>query len=444
MFIPLTDIVVKERIREEIGEDEIKELKSSLLAFGQLQPIVVVSAGDKWELLAGERRLVAVRQLEKEGRFPSHNGQLGHIWADTRDSPSPHIKLQIEFDENMKRKDFTFVEKAKFIRRFHETMIDTAKDAGGSWTAELTAVAIRMSPASISHYLRIEEAIKTDAAVAGATTMSAAVKRMKVREKLEARKLLVEKEAPDTLSDAKKVILLGDAKVLIKNVPDGSISLVNFDPPWGDDVGYKSNNAAWGENFSDDTETSDDIINTLLPELFRVLKQDSFLIFWYRAWAYTDMCARLEQAGFNLKFTRTPCIWNKPDKVSDQQRVPEKALINAYETFLIARKGDPVFAVQGIQNVFNFPRVPIIQLIHPTEKPIELCEVLVNLCTVPGETVLDPTAGSGSILRAALKNGRKAIGFELSNDNHTRATTKLAETLKPALTVANPFKGIKK
>lgn len=49
---------------------------------------------------------------------------------------------------------------------------------------------------------------------------------------------------------------------------------------------------------------------------------------------------------------------------------------------------------------------------HPTEKPVRLMRQLVEASSCIGETVLDPFAGSGSTLVAAVLSGRKAIGVE--------------------------------
>lgn len=434
MLISIEQVEVSERIREDLGEEEILELMGSLQALGQLQPIVVDQINreqevefKKFKLIAGERRLEATKRLHKEGK--SIRGlDLGIIKAEEAEKVSPRVQLMMEFDENEKRKAFTYVEKARFIRKFHETMEGEAVLAGGVWTAELTAVSLRLSPASISHYLRVEQAIKDDPSVAKAQTLDAAVKRMKVAEQMKARQIEVKDNAPQALAKAELLLRRGDALELIREVPDASVDLVNFDPPWGDNTGHKSNEN-W-DGFDDDTETSDRIINGLLPELFRVLKNDRFLIFWYRAWAYNDMCKRLESVGFNLKFTRTPCIWFKPDKVSDQNRFPEKQLHGVYETFLMARKGEPLLQFQGRPNVFVYDRVPQAALIHPTEKPLSLCTELVKLLSTGSETLLDPTAGGSAFLHAALLEGRKPLGFELSESIHSRAVTRLGEVLK--------------
>jgi DNA modification methylase len=49
---------------------------------------------------------------------------------------------------------------------------------------------------------------------------------------------------------------------------------------------------------------------------------------------------------------------------------------------------------------------------HPCVKPISLMKYLVKLVTPPGGTVLDPFAGSGTTLQAAMEEGFSAIGIE--------------------------------
>lgn len=53
---------------------------------------------------------------------------------------------------------------------------------------------------------------------------------------------------------------------------------------------------------------------------------------------------------------------------------------------------------------------------HPTAKPLPLVAQWIRWFTNPGDTILDPFAGSGTTLRAAKDEGRKAIGIEL--DEH--------------------------
>jgi site-specific DNA-methyltransferase (adenine-specific) len=50
---------------------------------------------------------------------------------------------------------------------------------------------------------------------------------------------------------------------------------------------------------------------------------------------------------------------------------------------------------------------------HPTQKPLELLNRLVSMCTSEGELVLDPFCGSGTTGVAAIIQGRKFVGIDL-------------------------------
>lgn len=68
---------------------------------------------------------------------------------------------------------------------------------------------------------------------------------------------------------------------------------------------------------------------------------------------------------------------------------------------------------------------------HPTEKPVALMRQLVESSSQLNEVVLDPFAGSGSTLVAAVLAGRRAIGIEVDPDyvDLTIARVKKAERL---------------
>lgn len=65
--------------------------------------------------------------------------------------------------------------------------------------------------------------------------------------------------------------------------------------------------------------------------------------------------------------------------------------------------------------------------LHPNEKPISLGNKLVTLCSLPGQTVVDYFAGSGTFVLAAANLGRKAIAVEMDESN--------------CETIANRFRG---
>ncbi len=56
------------------------------------------------------------------------------------------------------------------------------------------------------------------------------------------------------------------------------------------------------------------------------------------------------------------------------------------------------------------------EVVHPTQKPIELGRYFVRTYTNAGDVILDNTSGSGSFLVSALMEGRNFIGIEKNED----------------------------
>jgi site-specific DNA-methyltransferase (adenine-specific) len=69
---------------------------------------------------------------------------------------------------------------------------------------------------------------------------------------------------------------------------------------------------------------------------------------------------------------------------------------------------------------------------HPTVKPIKLMRYLCRLVTPPGGTVLDPFAGSGTTILAAVQEGFSAIGIEKESEYCEIIRKRMAE-VQPAL-----------
>ena len=63
-------------------------------------------------------------------------------------------------------------------------------------------------------------------------------------------------------------------------------------------------------------------------------------------------------------------------------------------------------------SILYFPNPSGAGHLHPTQKPVELVEYLVRVYTNEGDLVLDNCMGSGTTAIAALRCGRRYIGFE--------------------------------
>jgi site-specific DNA-methyltransferase (adenine-specific) len=66
--------------------------------------------------------------------------------------------------------------------------------------------------------------------------------------------------------------------------------------------------------------------------------------------------------------------------------------------------------------------------IHPTQKPVSLLKKLIETFTDKGDVVIDPVAGSGSSLVAAIEMDRKAFGFEIKKPFFREASKWINET----------------
>ena len=65
------------------------------------------------------------------------------------------------------------------------------------------------------------------------------------------------------------------------------------------------------------------------------------------------------------------------------------------------------------RSVLKFSRGTKSNGLHPTQKPVALCEYLIKTYTNEGETVLDNCMGSGTTAIACINTNRNFIGFEL-------------------------------
>jgi len=103
MQIPIKDIIVKKRIRKEMGD--IEALAESLKRYGQISPIVI---SEKNVLIAGGRRLEAAKYLG----WRSINAVIS-------ESSSELARLELEIEENMQRRDFNMEEVAEATKKLY-------------------------------------------------------------------------------------------------------------------------------------------------------------------------------------------------------------------------------------------------------------------------------------------------------------------------------------
>lgn len=104
MQIPIEEIVIKRRIRQDLGD--ISKLMESLKTYGLMNPILINSSR---ELIAGRRRLEAAQRLGWKS-----------IEAHIVDSGSEVDELEMEIDENLHRRNLSAVELAEGMSRLEK------------------------------------------------------------------------------------------------------------------------------------------------------------------------------------------------------------------------------------------------------------------------------------------------------------------------------------
>ena len=184
---------------------------------------------------------------------------------------------------------------------------------------------------------------------------------------------------------------------------------------------------------------------------FRIMKPgSSAFIFAGRRFSHRCICA-MEDAGFNLKDTLAWLKSRAPHRAQRLSVVYEHRGDDAnaalwknwrvgnlrplYEPILWFTKPYKIGATiadnvihHGVgaynqdafkrytethDNVISIGFEPNETGLHPTQKPIRLMQVLIELVTIQGQIILDPFAGSGSTLKAAQNLGRDFIGIEI-------------------------------
>ena len=103
MQIPVESIIVRHRLRRELGD--IDGLMESLRKHGQLAPILI---NRRHELIAGFRRLEAARRLGWTA-----------VKVEIVDSQSDTDRLELEIEENVQRRDLSQDEVADGLQRLN-------------------------------------------------------------------------------------------------------------------------------------------------------------------------------------------------------------------------------------------------------------------------------------------------------------------------------------
>ena len=213
--------------------------------------------------------------------------------------------------------------------------------------------------------------------------------------------------ATDQQSSFTDKILHGDCIEVMQHMPSNSVDFILTDPPYL--VNYRDRSGRTIQNDVDETW-----LKPAMAEAHRVLKQNRVAVMFY-GWTKVDAFFEAwRSAGFkpigHIVFRKTYSSKSRFLRYQHEQ------------AFLLA-KGRPPLPKQPLGDVMDMPYSG--NKLHPTQKPVPALAQLIRSFSLPGESVLDPFAGSGSTCAASLLTGRKYIGVEMDHVYYHQAIERL-------------------
>jgi len=423
--IHIKDIRTEDRIRSDYGD--IDALSSSIREHGLIQKIVLTyknEAGvEEIRLLVGGRRL---RALQRLGLSTLVHGDH-FLWSGEKD---PLRQRGIELEENIRRQNLSWQEQITAKAKLFETMQSiygtntggrpsTSQRIGASpvgFSINKLAAMLGESSAATSKDLELAGLIKAVPELSNAETKEAARRQAQLG-------TLV---ALSTISAAKNQAVGGNNKQLWRLiegdfstncvsslVPDASVDLVLTDPPYGNEAQGMGPNSKpiLAEDYADDSTQMGPLIRDLAFHSWRILKNDSFAVFFFDHTHYQTWINELEAQRFIVD--RSPLIWVKSNVINTS---PYTRYSRSYEPILLARKGSPKLFRPSQRDSFDFPSVLASggAKWYQSQKPVALLEKLVLDLTPPSSHVVDFTAGSGSCGEACVRLKRNVTMFEIN------------------------------
>lgn len=231
-------------------------------------------------------------------------------------------------------------------------------------------------------------------------------------------------------SEITNVLFEGDCLEIMKKFPDNSIDLVLCDLPYG------TTQNKW-----------DSVINfdSLWNEYNRIVKESGAIILTSQG-IFTAKLIISNEKNFKYKI-----VWekSKPTNFLNAKKQP----LRKHEDICVFYRKQPTYIPQmskgkpynkgirkhqltGSYGVFKPNEVVSLsgeryptdivyfktaesegEVIHPTQKPIDLARYLIRTYSNPNDLVLDNAFGSGSFLVGAALEGRKFCGIELNNSS---------------------------
>lgn len=226
----------------------------------------------------------------------------------------------------------------------------------------------------------------------------------------------------------------GDALEILPTLASGSVDACITDPPYGiSGNSGKTERAKYRGQLRRYVYGEWDITADLaehFSQIQRIVRPDGTIYVFCGGEQLSDFLRWMQSFGMS---TRTLAWIKKNPTVANGQHL----WLPATETIAFGKGHGGKF------NAFCRPGVwwqsPPSNRYHPTQKPEEIIRDFILASTDPGDTVLDPFAGSGTTAVVCIQTGRSFIGMEIDPHFYNVAQRRIAAA---QMQLALPLEGI--
>ncbi len=391
--------VPENRWRKTFDVKKHNELVNSIDAVGLINLPVMRSK----ELVAGERRYRAIKDIYEHGDSITYCGLVvkkNHFpyvdFVDLDDITA----LEIELQENTRRNDLTWQESVaadgaliKMRRKLNPgyEVIELIEETGSP--SNLQGMKDRLI---LAEHL-------DDPIIAHAASPTEATKLLKRKLEDEFNTLLASDGMAIPSVHTIRHCVYED---LLTEMPPFDLLLT--DPPYGINAKKIKGSSKLAHKYRDTAADVGLMMNTLARTSYNAAKKQAHAYVFCDFRRFLFLEDLFSAAGWQV--WPRPIIWHK-----DVGHIPAANYgpVANYECILFANKGEKPVQKAKATSVISFPVVKGEHKLHAAEKPVALYGELMQRSCIPGDIVVDPFCGSGTIFPAATDLNLIAYGCDI-------------------------------